>query len=248
MDTPAVDSAVASDDATGLQPPGATVEGGLTSEYGQIPVVSEPRSGASPASAPPQLTTATSRPLAIASTPTAVKVVYFVRHAESAYNAYKLNPVNWLTLRALRDPMLFDPPLSPLGLSQLAHLTHTANKWRLTERAQLLVVSPLKRAIDTALAVMEQPLPTATQQQSEAAQTGSAAATSTPPYPLPCTCRRCAVRWWIRVLTSARPRPLCRPPTLLSLSLISRSTGGITQTRRSRALSATSRRREWRSE
>ena len=108
-------------------------------------------------------------------TASAPKVVYFVRHAESAYNAYKLNPLNWLTLAALKDPMLFDPPLSPLGLSQLTALTATAAKWRLTERAQLLVVSPLKRAIDTALAVMGQPLPGA----------ASSSGSSTSTYPLP---------------------------------------------------------------
>ena len=86
--------------------------------------------------------------------PRGPKTVYFVRHAESAYNAYKLSPLNWLTLKALKDPMIFDPPLSPLGLTQLTALSAISAKHRLTHKAQLLVVSPLKRAIDTALAVM----------------------------------------------------------------------------------------------
>ena len=105
------------------------------------------------------------------------KVVYFIRHAESAYNAYKLNPINWLTLAALRDPLIFDPPLSPTGLTQLHTLTATAVKWKLTQRAQLLVVSPLKRAIDTALAVMGQQ-PTNQQQRTQPVDECS-------PHPLP---------------------------------------------------------------
>ena len=104
--------------------------------------------------------------------------MYFIRHAESAYNAYKLSPLNWLTLRALSDPMILDPPLSAVGLTQLSLLSATAAKWKLTEKAQLLVVSPLRRALDTALAVMGQAVPAAGQQAQRADSAGST-------YPLP---------------------------------------------------------------
>ena len=85
------------------------------------------------------------------------KSLFLIRHAESAYNAFKLSPVNWLTLRALQDPMIFDPPLSPLGLQQLTRLSELSARHQLTSRAQLLITSPLRRAIDTALAVLGPP-------------------------------------------------------------------------------------------
>jgi broad specificity phosphatase PhoE len=87
------------------------------------------------------------------SAPPSSKTIYFIRHAESAYNAHKLRPYNWLTLRALKDPMIFDPPLSPRGLQQLIALSAVVSRWSLRSKAQLVICSPLKRAIDTAMAV-----------------------------------------------------------------------------------------------
>ena len=165
LDGEAVTSAAAADER---------VESSPTVEQQPQPASTLPQPLPQPAAAQPSSTiapTPAARPAATSNSgPRAAKVVYFVRHAESAYNAFKLSPVNWLTLRALRDPLLFDPPLSARGLSQLPPLSATASKWKLCERAQLLVVSPLKRAIDTALAVMGQAVPPA------------AAATA---YPLP---------------------------------------------------------------
>ena len=85
-----------------------------------------------------------------------------------------MSPVNWVTLRALSDPMIFDPPLSPLGLQQLLALGRLSAQQRLTSRAQLLICSPLRRAIDTALAVL-----------GDAYNPALPASPSPPPYPLP---------------------------------------------------------------
>jgi len=82
------------------------------------------------------------------------KTILFVRHAESAYNAFKFSPINWLTLRALRDPMIFDPPLSPKGVKQLIQLGDLMEHHKILEKAEIIIASPLIRAIDTAMAVM----------------------------------------------------------------------------------------------
>ena len=108
------------------------------------------------------------------------KTVFFIRHAESAYNAFKMSPVNWLTLRALADPMIFDPPLSPVGLQQLIALGQLSARQRLTSRAQLLICSPLRRAIDTALALLGDEFNPALK-----ALNTSPATSPPPPYPLP---------------------------------------------------------------
>jgi broad specificity phosphatase PhoE len=105
------------------------------------------------------------------------KSVYFIRHAESAYNAHKLRAVNWLTLAALRDPMIFDPPLSPRGLQQLIGLSEVVQRWGLRSKAELLVSSPLRRALDTAMAVQGE--------QFNIALTADGAAATAQPLPLP---------------------------------------------------------------
>ena len=108
------------------------------------------------------------------------KRVFFIRHAESAYNAHKLRPVNWLTLAALRDPMIFDPPLSPRGLQQLTRLSDVVQRWGLRSQAELLVSSPLRRALDTAMAVQGEQFNIAL-----TAADGAAGAAQPPPLPLP---------------------------------------------------------------
>lgn len=82
-----------------------------------------------------------------------VKTVYLVRHAESAYNAFMRNAVNWLTLRALKDPKLYDARVSPKGLLQLEALTTKVKALNFLSMIDCIVTSPLRRAIDTALAI-----------------------------------------------------------------------------------------------
>ncbi|KAL0477026.1 phosphoglycerate mutase [Acrasis kona] len=87
------------------------------------------------------------------------KTVYFVRHAQSAYNEFKLNPMNWVTCKALSDPMLYDPELSKKGKKQLVLLSKRVKKLNLLSEAQIVVVSPLQRAVSTAMAVLGLTIP-----------------------------------------------------------------------------------------
>ena len=73
-------------------------------------------------------------------------VIYFVRHAESLYN------------RCLRekgiDPFVFDAPLSAVGKKE----ANEAAKYLEKERFDLIVSSPLSRAIDTCNIVLSNQL------------------------------------------------------------------------------------------
>ena len=67
------------------------------------------------------------------------KDIYLIRHGQSTFNAlFELNGV---------DPLHFDARLSQLGIAQVAATRHAARKIG----ADLIVVSPLTRAIETAV-------------------------------------------------------------------------------------------------
>eukprot|EP01117_Protostelium_nocturnum_P018350 TRINITY_DN7655_c0_g1_i1.p1 TRINITY_DN7655_c0_g1~~TRINITY_DN7655_c0_g1_i1.p1 ORF type:complete len:302 (-),score=93.11 TRINITY_DN7655_c0_g1_i1:252-1157(-) len=83
-----------------------------------------------------------------------VKTVYFVRHAESRYNEFKRKPLNWLTCVGCSDPLYYDAELSSKGKRQLVTLERHVERLKLLEEAEIVIVSPLCRALDTALAVV----------------------------------------------------------------------------------------------
>ena len=67
------------------------------------------------------------------------KDIYLIRHSQSTFNAlFDLSGV---------DPLHFDARLSPLGITQVAATRHAASQID----ADLIVVSPLTRAIETAV-------------------------------------------------------------------------------------------------
>ena len=70
------------------------------------------------------------------------RTVHLIRHGQSLFNA-AFDPATRL------DPMLFDAPLTALGRRQAAALAGEARGLG----AELVVTSPLTRAIETALAV-----------------------------------------------------------------------------------------------
>jgi broad specificity phosphatase PhoE len=84
------------------------------------------------------------------------RTIYFVRHAQSLYNSYKLNPLNWLLCGCCRDPMIYDAAISSKGKLQLIKLKETAEKLQLQEECSLVLSSPLIRAVHTAAAIIGQ--------------------------------------------------------------------------------------------
>lgn len=85
------------------------------------------------------------------------KTVYFIRHGESLYNEFKAKPSTWFTCRfwCCCDPGFYDPCLSAKGRAQVSVLHEQVRKHQLHEQVQYAFVSPLTRAIDTALGGFE---------------------------------------------------------------------------------------------
>ncbi len=84
------------------------------------------------------------------------KEVYLVRHGESEYNQWRRNSFrNPCTLLCVCDPMIFDAPLSRAGEAQVRALRRAL--WAPTgagaigPRVELVVTSPLTRAVETCL-------------------------------------------------------------------------------------------------
>lgn len=83
---------------------------------------------------------------------TAWKTVYFIRHAESEYNAYKKQPSVWLCCKCCLDPMIYDPKLSLHGQSQVASLNQVLEDLGILNSVQVVLVSPMTRALLTCIA------------------------------------------------------------------------------------------------
>jgi broad specificity phosphatase PhoE len=79
------------------------------------------------------------------------KTITFIRHGESKYNEWAKNPMTWITLQRLKDPMIFDAALSEVGLQQVRDLA--SRGIGTSEPVELVVTSPLTRAIQTATGV-----------------------------------------------------------------------------------------------
>ena len=73
--------------------------------------------------------------------------IYLIRHAESTYNRWAFkriyNPCLWFN----NDPMIYDAPLSDNGSSQALELHSSISE--LSKKVDLIICSPLTRAIDT---------------------------------------------------------------------------------------------------
>lgn len=80
-----------------------------------------------------------------------VKTVYFIRHGESEYNAFKSRKSTWFTCRCwcCCDPQFFDPRLSAKGAQQVEELKAEVDRKSLHTSVELVYVSPLTRAIET---------------------------------------------------------------------------------------------------
>ena len=82
------------------------------------------------------------------------KDVYFIRHGESMYNKWRRESFrNPCVLCCVCDPMLFDAGLSPAGEAQVralhGELRSAQHPW--LDEVELVVTSPLTRAIETCL-------------------------------------------------------------------------------------------------
>lgn len=89
------------------------------------------------------------------------KQVYFVRHGHSTYNEWRDRSFSCWTSPpcsgfCIGDPLLFDAGLSETGRQQVLDLPAAVRAAGLTETVELIVCSPLSRAIETALGGFEQ--------------------------------------------------------------------------------------------
>ena len=73
--------------------------------------------------------------------------IYAIRHAQSTYNEYSSKRIYTPWLWTKGDPMIQDAPLSSKGLQQARKLHSTSRELR--EKVQLIICSPLTRAIQT---------------------------------------------------------------------------------------------------
>jgi broad specificity phosphatase PhoE len=73
--------------------------------------------------------------------------IYAIRHAQSTYNKWAFKRIYTPWLWTTSDPMIQDAPLSEKGLIQARKLHHSIRELR--EKVQLIICSPLTRAIHT---------------------------------------------------------------------------------------------------
>jgi broad specificity phosphatase PhoE len=81
-----------------------------------------------------------------------MKEVYFIRHGESLYNEWRTNSFYNCQCLCTCDPMIYDPDLSNKGRAQVEELRQAVSTVDgIASRVQLVVTSPLSRAVDTCL-------------------------------------------------------------------------------------------------
>ncbi|EQC34496.1 hypothetical protein SDRG_07824 [Saprolegnia diclina VS20] len=83
------------------------------------------------------------------------KTIYFVRHGESTFNEWRTRSLWTFSWIFVKDPMIIDAPLSPKGELQVQQLHNEILQKKLHESIQLVITSPLTRAIQTALGGFE---------------------------------------------------------------------------------------------
>ncbi|KAJ9175777.1 hypothetical protein P3X46_014294 [Hevea brasiliensis] len=76
------------------------------------------------------------------------KIIHLVRHAQANHNV-----AGKKDLGALLSPEFFDAQLSPLGLEQVSNLCNYVNTSGLFKKIDLVITSPLLRAMQTAVGV-----------------------------------------------------------------------------------------------
>ncbi|MCF6326415.1 MAG: phosphoglycerate mutase family protein [Devosiaceae bacterium] len=74
--------------------------------------------------------------------------IYLIRHAQSEFNA--------AYGKIMRDPMIFDAPLSDLGITQAVEVRDEVERLNLKN----VIVSPLTRTLETAELIFQRSLPT----------------------------------------------------------------------------------------
>ncbi|KDO34296.1 hypothetical protein SPRG_19114 [Saprolegnia parasitica CBS 223.65] len=83
------------------------------------------------------------------------KTIYFVRHGESTFNEWRTRSLWTFSWIFVKDPMIIDAPLSQKGELQVQQLHDEIQQKKLHESIQLVITSPLTRAIQTALGGFE---------------------------------------------------------------------------------------------
>ncbi|TMW66400.1 hypothetical protein Poli38472_004165 [Pythium oligandrum] len=78
------------------------------------------------------------------------KQLYCIRHGESQFNEWRTRSLWTFSWIYERDPMILDPRLSAKGEQQVAKLYELIQSKNLHEKVEVIVVSPLTRAIQTA--------------------------------------------------------------------------------------------------
>ncbi|OQR99427.1 phosphoglycerate mutase family protein [Achlya hypogyna] len=83
------------------------------------------------------------------------KTIYFVRHGESTFNEWRTRSILTFSWIFVKDPMIIDAPLSRKGEQQVASLHQEILDKKLHETVELIITSPLTRAIQTTLGGFE---------------------------------------------------------------------------------------------
>ena len=79
------------------------------------------------------------------------KTVYWIRHAESEYNASQKKPSRIFSCRCCCDPGIIDAPITPKGQRQVQRLHESLHRLKLFDAVELVISSPLTRALQTAI-------------------------------------------------------------------------------------------------
>ncbi|CAK4661898.1 hypothetical protein LEN26_009224 [Aphanomyces euteiches] len=83
------------------------------------------------------------------------KTIYLIRHGESTYNEWRVRSILNFSWIFIKDPMLIDARLSRKGKQQVLALKQNVLKQKLNESVEVIITSPLSRAIETALGGFE---------------------------------------------------------------------------------------------
>ncbi|KAE8891144.1 hypothetical protein PF005_g9194 [Phytophthora fragariae] len=81
----------------------------------------------------------------------ATKTLYCIRHGESTFNEWRKSSLWNFSWMWVRDPMIVDAPLSAKGKKQAAKLHEFIKSKQLEDKIQVIISSPLTRAIETTI-------------------------------------------------------------------------------------------------
>ncbi|DAZ93811.1 TPA: hypothetical protein N0F65_008570 [Lagenidium giganteum] len=79
------------------------------------------------------------------------KTLYCIRHGESTFNEWRKRSILTFSWVFVRDPMIIDAPLSAKGEQQALALSEKLQSQSLHAKIEVVVMSPLTRAIQTAM-------------------------------------------------------------------------------------------------